>query len=262
MSWLKRSIRWVRRWRAALLALAWLLLAEQPFAAAAELRLGFDDLAVIIGRLAPSWSARVTTDEGDRGGDGSHHIELEMGRAAPPSLAIRLPLPAIQVAAGVYRAAPLTDLTGTLAVRAETGGLSFAMRPAGSVVFTVACIKGACPPQSVLPDVVWHAPSLEANVGAGATGQLLLQRLAVGGTFAAACNRSWFSGRLVCEALCPVIEAAVRDRVVALEATTAGAPAQKAGSAAKGLAADLRVAAILADESGVRVSFCIAPDCQ
>lgn len=247
--------------RTALAAIACLSLPWRAHAAAAELWLGFDDIAAMFDRIAPSWSARVAKDAASRDGAGPTHFELAAGRAERQTLALRMPLPHVELAAGIYRAAPGSDLTGTFAIRAQAGGLTVVARSSQFVVFNFSCIKGACPPQSVLPDLAWHDPKLQADIVPGASGRLMLRRLAIGGTFAATCNRSWFPGSLVCEALRPLIETLVGNRIAAIAAVASGASEKSAGSMARDLAPDVRIAILLADETGVRVSFCIAPNC-
>lgn len=247
--------------RAALAAIACLSLPWRAHAAAAELWLGFDDIAAMFDRIAPSWSARVAKDAASRHGAGPTHFELAAGRAERQTLALRMPMPHVELAAGVYRAALGSDLTGTFAIRAQAGGLTVVARSSRFVVFNISCIKGACPPQSTMPDLAWHDPSLEADIVPGASGRLMLRRLAIGGTMAATCNRSWFPGSLVCEALRPLMDTVVEDRIAAIAVAASGAPEKSAGSMARDLAHDVRIAAIFADEAGVRVSFCIAPNC-
>lgn len=257
----KRAISRDRAGRAALAAIVCLSLLWRTHAAAAELRLGFDDIAAMLERIAPIWSARIARDAGSSEGAGAPYVEFAAGRAERQTLAMRMPLPRVELAAGVYQAAPLGDLTGKLDARAQSGGLTLMVRHLGSVLIAITCVKGACPPQSVLPDIVWHDPQLTAEVAADPTGKPILGRFAVGGTFSASCERSWFPSSVVCEALRPVVERAVSSRATALAHAATGGNTQAAVPLVSGLTDAVRIAWIRADAAGVRVSFCLVPNC-
>lgn len=269
---------------------------RSPPVCGAELRFTYGEMAALIGRLS-----HLTLESSDREGMPSIEIGLHVGNEAIATTTFTLQSPQFNIAGARYALLPMAPITMAIRSRHDPRqsrlGLEIAPR-AASITMSAECIHGPCIPVQARPRIVWHQPRFSisfspAQIGpfsgirsntpqrsiarpsSTPTAPLQVAGIEIAGNLSLACPPSWLPAELGCGALQAMLAA---DLPTALErtATRLGDATNRVGLAAllnsaipKGAAASqdksapfrISVDALLADDDGVRVSFCLLAAC-
>lgn len=192
---------------------------------------------------------------------------------------------------GRYALRPATSFSLAIEAKAAPHGLDLTVAADNDVHFAAVCVSGACTDAALLPRLAWRSPYLSLQIGpergtdrasiagsgaAAADGRLMqIREIQAFGRFELECPGGWGLAPAVCttvrvaigddvsilvQAALEALRAKANARGLATLASSALAPAS-GGAAAKGAWGALRIRNIEGDAWGVRISFCLRPDC-
>ncbi|MGE3427186.1 MAG: hypothetical protein AB7I44_10455 [Hyphomicrobiaceae bacterium] len=260
-----------------------------------EVRLSFAEIALLVRSQMHARNFIVSCARGaeprpdcDRAGkifigvgtDGDHHANLHL---------FELDAPALSSLGGMYVLRPTRPISLTIDAMATSEGLQLTLDSRDDVRFVVECVSGACFGAGMLPLLVWRSPHISARIGVAMGEQRLaetdtavaygrsleIQQLLVSGHFDLTCLGGWGLAPVICAAARAVIgpdvtwqvRAAINDigvrvnvnGIASLASSALGTTGVQSGPV--GDWRSLRVLSIAGDTRGVRISFCLWPNC-
>lgn len=231
-------------------------------------------------------------------GGGSVTLWLARGEDLADSMAMfSFEAPGFSALGGRYQFRPATPFSLTIDVRARVHGLDLMVASPEDVQLVLACVSGACTSEVLLPRLVWRAPALSVHIGSPARGlgrgtnpaliagdgaaagdgrALEIQDISLSGRFDVVCPQGWGFAPIVCMAVRAAIgddfsalmrmasrAMRVKANALGLSVLVASALGAADGKAARdGVWGALRIATMESDAGGVRISFCLWPECR
>ena len=266
-------------------------------ARAGEIRLQYSEIAALVHSLLRAGELKITCSGMPAAGKScveARKLQITLGNSPDETrngVVLELDPPTFSIMGGRYEVRPVEPVVLTIDIQTLGNGLQLRAGVTDDVHFSAKCVSGACTDAALLPRLAWRSPQISLVISHEIAGEqsgsdgvggadvenkpLRIGEIRVAGQFEFQCSQSWGLASVICAAARAVVGPdpggwiraqfdGLGDEVNARGLgsyasmgldTVMGNPAGGDGMSR------FQIHSIGGDDSGVRISFCILPDC-
>ncbi len=266
-------------------------------ARAGEIRLQYSEITALAYSLLRAGELKITCSGMPAAGKScveARKLQITLGNSPDETrngVVLELDPPTFSFMGGRYEVRPVEPVVLTIDIQTLGNGLQLRAVASDDVHFAAKCVSGACTDAGLLPRLAWRSPQIGLAIRHEIVGEqsgrdgvggsdveskpLRIGEIRVAGQFEFQCSQSWGLASVICAAARAVVGPDPGGWIRAqFEVLSDEVNARGLGSyASLGLdtvmgrpvggdgMSRFQIHSIGGDDSGVRISFCILPDC-